>query len=158
MDHSICAIPQNPSCVGDIQSFIPGTTLDFQDGQPSRSNLVRWLDCGDFYISDRVLLSCISWDDLNDLGFIGGKTYTLDGRSCCIRVPTNDEWDKAIQCSFEMDEILHWSGMLSWTTSGKRDRDLVPCRGYSEAAALRWSNPELRYTFVGFRPLLEVKT
>ena len=82
------------------------------------ANKLQWhkIKDGDktLLICDRVILVSVSWNDLNEQGYITGKTVTIDGATYKCRVltggsnyrnssdayaggtPTNNEWDRFI--------------------------------------------------------------
>ena len=82
------------------------------------ANKLQWHKIKDgsktLLICDRVILVSVSWNDLNEQGYITGKTVTIDGARYKCRVltggsgyrntsdayaggtPTNNEWDRFI--------------------------------------------------------------
>lgn len=146
----------------DIQSlpeppaYVPDQHITLRDDCPASLCPIQWLDCGDFYICDRNLLRNVSWLDLNNSGLISGKEFTVNGQRCFMRIPTNEEWDTAMsqfQCN---DNLLHWISMQSWTadTTWTGAERAACIRGGALASDKFYSSPDMRYSFVGFRPIL----
>ncbi|QAT40821.1 hypothetical protein [Clostridium sp. JN-9] len=104
---------------GDTSQF-SGNMSDWIIGNSSSddSKKLKWIKIKDgnktLLICDRVILNSISWDTLNEAGYITGKKITIDGQEYLCRVlsggenyrngsdsysggtPTNNEWDRFI--------------------------------------------------------------
>ncbi|HIG0360377.1 TPA: hypothetical protein ACX96Z_001966 [Clostridium sporogenes] len=104
---------------GDTSQF-SGSMNDWVIGNSSSddSKKLKWIKIKDgnktLLICDRVILNYISWDTLNEAGYITGKKITIDGQEYLCRVlsggdnyrsgsdaysggaPTNNEWDRFI--------------------------------------------------------------
>lgn len=95
---------------GDIPTFSAGQTIEIKDTNATEANKLQWVEVATsankiILISDRVLLTSVSWDDLNAQGLITGKEVTIDGKRCKLRVltgsasgsssggSTQNEWD-----------------------------------------------------------------
>lgn len=115
--------PTSNAGKGDIPQML-GSMANYTIGDtPSaEANRLQWhkIKDGDktLFICDRVILVYVSWDDLNEQGYVTGKTVTIDGRSYKCRLitggsnyrnsstlgkdsyaggsPTNNEWDRFI--------------------------------------------------------------
>ena len=89
----------------------------FGDTPSADANKLQWVKIKDgdktLLICDRVILVSVSWDDLNEQGYVTGKTITIDGTKYKCRLltggsnrrnndwyaggtPTNNEWDRFI--------------------------------------------------------------
>ena len=74
----------------------------FGDTVPGKE--ISWLRFGDCLIADRCLCTYISWDKLNDLGFVFGTRIWIDGQPYICRCPHggtnqhmhNSEWDTLV--------------------------------------------------------------
>ena len=103
---------------GDIPEM-SGSMADYTIGDTpsSAANRLQWHKIKDggktLFICDRVILVRVSWDDLNEQGYVTGKTVTIDGAMYKCRLltggsayrgsdgysggsPTNNEWDRFI--------------------------------------------------------------
>jgi len=110
------ADPYSGSGSGDIPQM-SGSMANYTLGNtPSvAANRLQWHKIKDgsktLLICDRVILVSVSWNDLNEQGYITGKTVTIDGAKYKCRVltggtgprtsdwysggtPTNNEWDR----------------------------------------------------------------
>ncbi|NCI21997.1 hypothetical protein EJM73_19265 [Clostridium botulinum] len=101
---------------GDIRTYNEGEQFSIANSSASEDRHVTWIHIKDgskhLYISDRVLLTDITWDKLNEFGMIYGTPVTIDGKEYKLRVltggveknpdspgtlPTDNEWDTIIQ-------------------------------------------------------------
>ena len=106
------------SSAGDIPQM-SGSMANYTLGDtPSAdANKLQWHKIKDgnktLLICDRVILVSVSWNDLNQQGYVTGKTVTIDGAKYKCRLltggstyrgsngydggaPTNNEWDRFI--------------------------------------------------------------
>ena len=101
-----------PQMSGSMANYILGNTPS------AAANKLQWhkIKDGDkiLLICDRVILVFVSWDDLNEQGYVAGKIVTIDGAKYKCRLlmggndyrnisnaytggaPTNNEWDRFI--------------------------------------------------------------
>lgn len=101
-----------PQMSGSMANYTLGNTPS------AAANKLRWHKIKDgsktLLICDRVILVSVSWNDLNERGYITGKTVTIDGAKYKCRIltggsnyrntsnayaggtPTNNEWDRFI--------------------------------------------------------------
>ncbi|WP_052811921.1 hypothetical protein, partial [Aneurinibacillus migulanus] len=113
-------IPPGASDYGDIPSYnnTSKPVIEIRDTDTNDAYKIQWrevtVDGKKLLICDRVILINITWNDLNTYGLIFGKTFTIDGRQCKLRVltggetyrsngdpfsggtPTSNEWDRII--------------------------------------------------------------
>lgn len=112
--------PSGAPAAGNIPAFVAGNAIEIRDTDATDTYKVQWIEVNDIannkklLVADRNLLSSASWDDLNALSLIAGKTITVDGQQYKIRVmtggenyrtgtdaysggtPTANEWDRII--------------------------------------------------------------
>ncbi|MDX5091611.1 hypothetical protein SD939_10375 [Lactobacillus crispatus] len=103
---------------GDILTFSAGQTIEIRNTDDNEGFKLQWREVNDgekkLLISDRVLLSYVSWNDLDAQGLVSGKTVTIDGQEYKLRLltggsnyrnlsdpysggsPTYNEWDRII--------------------------------------------------------------
>ncbi len=104
-------IPQFTS-LKDMSKWVIGDTSSKEE------NKLKWIKIKDgdkiLLICDRVILNSISWDDLNNAGYVLGKEIIIDGKKYACRlliggedtrvgtnlysgaIPTDNEWDRFI--------------------------------------------------------------
>lgn len=86
------SVPTGAPSAGDIPDYIAGATLEIRNTDASDAYKMQWVEVNDgdkkLLIGDRNALVNISWDDLNALGLINGKTVTIDGQEYLLRVLT----------------------------------------------------------------------
>lgn len=111
--------PSGAPSVGNILKYdsVNGS-IEIRNTDTNDEYKLRWVEVNDGYkkllISDRCLLSRVTWDELNAQGLISGKEIIIDGRRYKIRLlkggigyrngtdgygggmPTTNEWDRII--------------------------------------------------------------
>lgn len=109
--YSGCGVGNIPQMSGAMANYTIGDT------PTADANKLQWVKIVDgdktLLICDRVILVSVSWDDLNALGYVTGKTITIDGTKYKCRLltggsnyrgsdgysggtPTNNEWDRFV--------------------------------------------------------------
>lgn len=147
---------------------IPGFDCDgsadisFGDTVPGQE--LQWVKLqSGLLIADRCVCTNISWDQLNEKGFIFGVPITIDGktylcRSLCVGIKGNkpNEWDFALDEVGEDNAFWHWGNIYFWgqeisryETSCREIRGSYSARGWSYGEATD------QHMYVGFRPALE---
>lgn len=170
-------IPENPAYKGDIFGC---NSTDIKIVNTRSGKEIRWLPLDrerfglpgdrDIYISDRNILSGISWDTLKEAGYVGGVERIIDGKRCIIRMMTgstgasgtygaecNNEWDMMMDQYGEVDDITHWSDMFSWCQEvhyGNSDDRSI--RGCNSARYYNYYTASYTNASIGWRPVLEV--
>lgn len=149
-------------------------SFDFGDTPNSPSQTLTWLqpDGCKFLISDRVLLTGISWARLHSLDYDGGRKVSIDGNTYYVRLPTRKEWKAALRGCGTITNggkqrkgeertraLLHLptsnaSFPFSWTkdteATSKNSIMAIACGEASEIQMPAFQTP----TTVGFRPIL----
>ena len=65
--------------------------LTIQDTVPGKE--LQWMKVGDLLVADRCLCCAISWNDLNEMGYIFGRAITIDGKEyICVTAHANSPW------------------------------------------------------------------
>lgn len=145
----------------DIPQYQEGQSIDIVKEQDGDS--VVWVkpDGMNLFVADRVLLGATSWRDLNEEGFVKGRTVLIDGclyRCRLLQVGDSEnesnEWDKILDKTTDKDDIWHWRDMSFWGIGTTRTEDRV-YRGYYSARSWYSSLEYLRNPNIGFRPVLE---
>ena len=159
-------VPQKPFYRGDVIGF-NGT--DFEIGNTVEGKELTWLKLGNIWVCDRNILACVSWDKLNEKGYVFGKEITIDGHRYKVRCLTgsdgsedsygegcDNEWDKLMDEYSEDNNLLHYDDM--YTICQETDCDYSDCRsvrGYSSARNYGDGDATGAYAFFAFRPALE---
>ena len=124
------------------------------------------------FVADYAVTHTVSWDDLNTAGLIFGKDYAAGGVDYTLRapsvgsnytgsgnsergVPQSNEWDTML--NKDSGYIQNWNEMYSWgQDTVSVDASGRAYRGFYSARL--WSNlyAAYSYSYVGFRPVLEV--
>ena len=125
------------------------------------------------FIADCNAANATSWNELNEKEMIYGKTYTSGSIDYTLRAPSagnasnggyggsgdpsNNEWDAILGKSTAY--IKNWSLIASWgqdiwTKDGNGQYRSV--RGYTSHYFCDTSNAADNYSYLGFRPVLEV--
>lgn len=156
--------PEKPYYKGDVLGY-NGT--NFEIGDTVAGKEITWLKLGDIWVCDRNILQGISWETLNEKGFVFGKEVEIDGEKYKMRLLTgsdgndygegcDNEWDRLMSEYNEGNKVLHFNNMYSWCqetdcdySSRRSIRGCYSARSYSNYAATNTN------TSVGWRPVLE---
>ena len=123
---------------------------------------ISWVKYKDMYIADRCVSTAISWNKLNEQGFVYGVPVKIDGRYylCrCIEIGTRKdedcEWNDILHEIGDSNDIWHWKHMYFW---GQEESDLYPGErvfcGFLGHDFWGVTTPE-KFVGLGFRPVLE---
>ena len=163
--------PQNPTYNGDIPQYDGTSTItiaDVPENCPDANiitwnivpNMGKWSRTGTLLIADRVLLSCVSWDDLAAAGFADGVEVVLKGKKYrCHLLPVGEKlnsqnaWDDALDRTRDDNEIWHWEFMHFWGCD--KMNGLRTLRGHYSARDWYYGSSGSRLANLGFRPALE---
>ncbi|AWB30059.1 hypothetical protein [Clostridium botulinum] len=169
---------------GDIRVYNTGESFYIGNSSLDETRKITWLHIRDgnkhIYISDRVLLTNVSWNILNAEHMIEGKTVIIDGIEYKLRVLTggdpqnpNNEWDNIIQNKANIVglpkptqgdltptntyEQLDGDNNQHWNWWGVRTicQETSYNRGYTSVLGLVNSNPQDTSMASGWRPVLE---
>lgn len=159
-------VPEKPFYKGDVIGF-NGT--DFEIGDTVEGKELTWLKLGNIWVCDRNILAGVSWDTLNEKGYVFGKEVTIDGHKYKIRCLTgsdgtedsygagcDNEWDRFMDEYDEDNDLTHYMDM--YTICQETNCDYSDCRsfrGYYSARNSGSSYAAGTYTHVAFRPALE---
>jgi len=156
--------PQNPHDFGDIPSYVKGEELSIR---AAVDDAITWVkpDGINLLVADRVLLKNISWDDLNNAGFVEGKNITIDGyryRCRFLQVGATEkepnEWDAILDATSEDNKLWHWTSIYFWGKDVVQDKNAKyhANRGYHSARNWFYNSASYRFPVLGFRPTLEI--
>jgi len=155
--------PQKPQDYSNIPSYIEGQGLSIG---PAINDAITWVkpDGINLLIADRVLLKRISWDDLNNAGFVEGKDITIDGcryRCRLLQVGATkyepNEWDVILNATSEDNKLWHWTNICFWGKDvPSKDSSSRAVRGWVSARDWNGYSASNRSTYVGFRPAFEI--
>jgi hypothetical protein len=156
--------PEEPYHRGDILGY---NGKDFEIGDTVAGKELTWLRLGDIWVCDRNILQGVSWDTLNEKGFVYGKKVEIDGEKYKLRILTgsngseygegcDNEWDRLMDAYKEDNNLLHYNNMYSWCQ--EVDCDYSSCRslrGSNSARSYGCDFAKFMYTDYGWRPVLE---
>lgn len=155
-------IPQAPTSTGDVPRYNGKESILIG---PAKSNeSITWVKPHgqNLLIADRVVLSAISWDDLNQNGFVNGVVVILGGQRFRCRLLQAgtisggpNEWDHALDETCEKDYLWHWDEMSFWGVGETKQAKRCVVRGYYSARFCGTEETITRNENVGFRPVLE---
>ena len=164
LDNEIQRIPQNPLDKGDIPRYWENAGIFFGTEAPGKA--ITWIKPHglNLFIADRVLLTQVSWEDLNKNGFVSGQQILIDGRHFCCRLlqigkapDVLNEWDKVLDIAGAENSLWHWGKMFFWGADALSVDGVIyrAFRGYYSARDWNGSTATRRHGDVGFRPVLE---
>ena len=149
--------------------FINSNKIDLGDSVNGKE--ISWVKYKDMYIADRCVSTAISWNKLNEQGFVYGVPVKIDGRHylCrCLKIGTRKnedcEWNDILRELGDSNVIWNWRHMYFWgqevpaTKPNRRQihRDSYRVvRGFYSARAWDCNLTTNQGVFVGFRPVLE---
>ena len=133
--------------------------LTIQDTVPGKE--LQWMKVGDLLVADRGLCCAISWNDLNEMGYIFGRAITIDGKEYICRSLSGgtrngpNEWDKILDEVGDDDDLLHWKQKYFWCQEMASSEEKRVVRGYRNARYRHYGWVNTQDMRVGFRPVLE---
>jgi hypothetical protein len=165
-------MPSNPVDGGNCVSY-NGTSISIENTESGKA--LQWIELNKsdgtkLLVCDRALVVSITWNNLNSAGLIFGKEVTIDGKKYKLRSLTgstgasgtygagcDNEWDNLIDAVGESNDITHWSNMYSWCQETYYNNTSPrSVRGYGSARDYNGNNAADTYTYIGWRPALEV--
>lgn len=156
--------PEKPYYKGDVLGY-NGTDFSVGDTVPGKE--LTWLKLGDIWVCDRNILQGISWETLNEKGFVFGKEIEIDNEKYTIRILTGsdgkdcgegcgNEWDHLMDEYDEDNDILHFDDMYSWCQETHYNyASNRSVRGYHSARSYYYVDAPSTHTNLGWRPVLE---
>lgn len=157
--------PQNPVHDGDIPVYDDKAAISIGDTVPGME--INWIqpEGTGVLVSDRVILSGVSWAQLNAMRLTHGKEICIDGRQykCrLLRVGSKkgdvNEWDDCLDKTHSDDNLWHWQGVMFWGQDEFQEfeeKSSRAVRGFAEARQFDRYKQNSATAFVGFRPVLE---
>lgn len=151
--------PEFPVLCPDLR--FPATTNIFI-GDTVEGREMLWVKLGDLFIATKCACAGISWDALNEHGYIFGYPVQIDGKQYLCRslqVGTKkdqpNEWDACLNAYGERDDFWHWHKYF-WgqETSPSNYADRI-VRGLRTARKRDAFSSMDRWASIGFRPVLE---
>ena len=164
----IVQIPEDPTYNGDMIGYNRPDIM-ITDTRPGFE--IKWLHLKDnIYICDRCLINRVSWNTLEEAGYVDGKEITIDSKKCRIRLMTgsngasgsygkgcHNEWDEFMDLYNEDNDLTHYHGIYTWCKEVDCDDSSFPSvRGYGSARSYGSSYATGTSTRIAFRPVLEI--
>lgn len=153
-------VPQNPINEGDIMPYKSQQKLYIGDNF-APSNCITWIkpDGMGILIADRVLLSAISWRDIELCHLSSGEIFRIFGQEYLCRLPSKEEWHTALAISTGSNALWHWKDMATLTKSAFAKSNAASqyvCVGRMTPHFCGKISDSIKSVNVGFRPVLEV--
>ena len=152
----------------DGEPVIPGTAFKYDGAEICLGSTVlgkelEWIEWNGLLVANRCACVAISWQELDDHGYIFGWPVSIDGKPYLCRslkVGTEktrrNEWNSIIAKLGNSDDLWHWKGKFFW---GQETPKISPTvrvvRGFASARESNYANVNNRSTTVGFRPVLD---
>lgn len=122
---------------------------------------ISWVKYKDLLVADRLICIDISWNKLNEFGFIFGTPVKIDGKYYLCRSLKlagkigPSEWDDILDDTDDTDKTWHWSQGMSWGQAATGSVDERVVCGYSFARFRDKLKATYRSHNAGWRPVLE---
>ena len=142
---------------------LPGTSYNnkcLDVGDTEQGMELEWVQYNGTLYGIRCACLNISWDQLNDHGYIFGRPVNIDGKQyqCrCIKLRSSDfgkvgEWAYLLDRYSNHDKIWHWKKTLFWGQE-KNGRSVVLAGGRT-SLSISYHYPWVNDFRIGFRPVL----
>lgn len=123
---------------------------------------LQWVKDGDRLVANRCACVAISWQELDDHGYIFGWPVSIDGKPYLCRSlevgslsRSMNEWDSILDDLGDDDSIWHWKGQWFWGQEQAAAWTHRYVRG-NTSARYRCDRSEQHISdALGFRPVLE---
>ena len=146
--------------------FPPGsaflTSLDMKIGNTQPGLELSWLQLDGFLLADHLVCTKINWNELNRLGYIGGRIVSVDGRTYLCRLVDvgngvgRSEWDDiadAVAGLNEWDFLTQWNNLKFWGRFPHR-RDTAAIIGGAGFNRVKFLRKGAVFHSTGFLPIL----
>jgi len=135
------------SDISEAPRYIPGSTLTFGPPLHNPEYTVWVINCGDVMISDRALVSGITWEEAE-----AEALASMVGRTMCI--PTMEEWRTIVNRLGSDSKLLNWENVFSWLADSDPDnQNRRLAAGYLSKDFLSDFPADRRNGVVGIRPI-----
>lgn len=165
-------IPRTPRSMRDIPEYDGTSTIHLSFDSLKPEERITWIkpDGMNLLISDRVLLTDVSWNELRINGFCP-KEQSMDSGAYGqfnfrCRLPDGgdvydteflNEWDNILNTTTEDNSWWHWQYMYFWCNDiAFSDSSIRVVRGHESARFRDYSDADNHYNNIGFRPVLEI--
>lgn len=146
--------------------FPPGSaflkSLDMKIGNTQPGLELSWLQLDGFLLAEHLVCTKINWNELNRLGYTGGRVVSVDGRTYLCRLIDvgngvgRSEWDDiadAIAGLNERDFLVQWNNLKFWGRFPHSDLSaaIIGGAGFSH---VRFQRRDALQHSTGFLPIL----
>jgi len=158
------SIAQDPTLKGDIPQY--SGTGPICIGNTVSGKAIPWVKPNEMNIlvARQVLMSLVSWDELNSYSLVDGKEILIDGNRYICRLPKvgfgcrdRVEWSKAMATAGRANKLWNWKGIYFWGQEHELNSDICPVVGFHGSTNWNCFPAITRMTTVGYRPILEPK-
>lgn len=158
-------VPQQPDVNGDIPVYSGNGIISI--GETAQGKSITWIkpDGMNLLVCDRVILTDVSWDDLDKNKLVFGKKLTIRNRCFLCRLPQVgrdidnylNEWDFIMNITGESDSLWHWKKEYFLGQDTARGfSTFMSVRGFYSARTWNDTSCDSRTATTGFRPVLEI--
>lgn len=161
------AVKKMGSLCMDGEPVIPGTAFKYDGAEISLGSTVpgkelEWIEWNGLLVANRCACVAISWQELDDHGYIFGWPVSIDGKPYLCRSlevgslsRSMNEWDSILDDLGNDDSIWHWKGQWFWGQEKAAAWTHRYVRG-NTSARYRCDRSEQHVSdSLGFRPVLE---
>lgn len=166
LNDKIQPIPQRPERGGDIPQYDGQASISIASANQGES--ITWVKPSglNLLVADRILLLNVSWQDLDNNGFVAGKRILIGGQYFRCRLlqtgeneGVDNEWDEILNITGTENGLWHWQEMYFWgkdVICWDPQKSLRMVRGYLTARACYDFEADYQDAeVIGFRPVLE---
>lgn len=165
LGNTVQPVPQQPDVDGDIPAYSGSGTISIGDTVQGKS--ITWIkpDGMNLLVCDRVILTNVSWNDLDENELVFGKKLTIENRCFLCRLPQvgkdiddyHSEWDRILTITGESNSLWHWrKECFLGQDTARGFTTFMSVRGFYSSRAWNDISCDIRKVTTGFRPILEI--
>lgn len=149
------------------EPVIPGTAFKYDGAEICLGNTIpgkelEWVEWNGLLVANRCACVAVSWQELNDHGYVFGWPVSIDGKPYLCRSlevgslsRSMNEWDSILDDLGDDDSIWHWKEQWFWGQEQSAAWTHRYARGCTSARdRCNLSERHVSDT-LGFRPVLE---
>lgn len=171
IDRDEVEVPYQKGDIGDRKTadkkIVIGNTVPGKE--------LRWIEWTNktgakLLVCDRLIVTSVTWHELDSLGLIFGVEMKIDGKRYRVRsltgsngsegqsgIGTDNEWDQLLDAVGEGEELLHWRNYFTWCQEAYCEvNSYRSVRGCSTPRSYGSRNASIHNSSIGFRPVIEM--